>query len=514
VPFVLSPVACTASGTTGRAAVRGRPGAAIAPNLTEASGQRRVPRNASLVGVASNTRLTLVTDPLRLLLFVLTIVTISRVHLHYPVLAKVRPVLLLSVVAVGYAFLYPQSLTRANIFARWPMRVVAIIGFLACCSAPFGISLGNSALFILDSFSKTLAFAFLVALCVRHVRDLYTMVWAFVISCGILAFLAVVVFKLEPASNDTTRLAELYTYDSNDLGVLLMIGLPLTLLLLFVDRGLKRWLLVLILIGISAAMARSGSRGGFLGLVAVALASLFFVKVVSLPRRAAVLGVGVIALVLAAPAGYWRQMGTILEIKSDYNYSHVDGRNELIKRGIGYIADNPTFAIGIWNFAKAECSISPKIAAQPRTGIRCVAPHNSLIQAGSELGVPGLIAWVSLLFGLVIAPLRLRRRLPGSWRNGTPTERFLYASTSFFPVAMCGFAVTSFFVSFAFADPIYLMAALTTDLSLLVNAQLENSSQFESVAFPATPSRNTRGWRVRRSTQQLLARGPNGGGGK
>ncbi len=37
--------------------------------------------------------LALVRDPLRMVLFVLTIITISRVHQHYPVLEKFRPAL-------------------------------------------------------------------------------------------------------------------------------------------------------------------------------------------------------------------------------------------------------------------------------------------------------------------------------------------------------------------------------------------------------------------------------------
>jgi O-antigen ligase len=456
----------------------------------------------------SNTsaRLQLVMDPLRVLLSLLTVVTISRVHLHYPALAALRPVLLLSILGIGYAYLHPRSLSDIGAIKAWPMRMVALIGLLACFSAAFGISLGNSAEFILDSFIKTIAYAFLIALSVRNVRDLYTYVWAFALSCGILAFFAVFVFGLETGGSLSARLGELYTYDSNDLGVLLMIGLPLTLLLLFVDRGIKRWLLVLNIVGICAAMARSGSRGGFLGMVAVGGAALFLVNGVSAVRRIAILGFAILALAFSAPAGYWDQMSTILSPKDDYNYSFVDGRTALMRRGMGYMAKYPVFGIGIWNFAKAECTISPKIETRPRNeALRCIAPHNSFVQAGAELGVPGLIAWVGLLAGLIIGPLRLRRRLPPYWRKGTPSERFLYSATSFFPVAMCGFAVSGFFVTFAFADPIYLMAAFVTGLQLVTLAQLR--SQAEVVAGAPAPRSTQRpmGWRVRQSARRLLS---------
>ena len=454
---------------------------------------------------AEQTALTLVRDPLRLILFVLTIVTISRVHLHYPILAKLRPVLLLTAGALGYAYLNPRYLTNANVLKLWPMRLVALLGVLAFGSAAFGISLGNSALFILDSFSKTLMYAFLIAIAVRHTRDLYTFVWAFAISCGILVLFSVFVFGLS-AAGETTRLAEMYTYDSNDLGVILMIGLPLTLLLVVVDHGVKRLILLVTVVGIAIAMARSGSRGGFLGLIAVSVAALFLVNGVSATRRFSLLGAALFALGVAAPAGYWKQMSTILSPKEDYNYSSIDGRGALMKRGIGYMVKYPVFGIGVWNFAKAECTISPKMESRPvNEPVRCIAPHNSYVQAGAETGIPGLIVFSSLILGAVVAPIRMRRRLPQYWRKGTPTQRFLYNATSFFPIAMIGFAVTAFFVSFAFFDPLYLLSAFVTGLYIAISAQLKAEGRPEIGALSPSPGRHA-GWRVKRAAVGSLAR--------
>src|SRR5687767_1389508 len=188
-------------------------------------------------------------DPLRIALFVLTILTISRVHMHYPVLASLRPALILVVASIGYAYLNPRYLTRANVMGLWPMRLVVGLGILACCSVVFGISLGGSALFILDSYVKTLAYAFLIAVSIRHVRDLYTFVWAYVIACGILSYFSLFVFRLSRGTGShVTRLDDLYTYDSNDVGVVMMVGMALTLLLLVVARGKQRWLVLTILL--------------------------------------------------------------------------------------------------------------------------------------------------------------------------------------------------------------------------------------------------------------------------
>src|SRR5206468_1329192 len=190
------------------------------------------------------TALALVREPLRVALFVHTILGSSRVHQHCPLLSKFRPALILVIASVGYAYLNPRYLARGNVLRFWTMRNVAILGVLSCLSAAFGLSLGQSALFILDSYSKTLAYTFLIAVSIRHVRDLYTFVWAYVIACGILAYFSLFVFGLSKGSGYAARLDALYTYDSNDVCVVILVGLALTLLLVVVLHGWRRWLLL------------------------------------------------------------------------------------------------------------------------------------------------------------------------------------------------------------------------------------------------------------------------------
>jgi O-antigen ligase len=458
-------------------------------------------------GVAAPLRL--VRDPLRILLFVLTVLTVSRIHQHYPILAKLRPALLLVIATTGYAYLNPRFLTRANVTRYWPVRFVAILCVLACSSAVFGISLGRSATFILDVYIKTIIYALLLVVSIRHVRDLFTLVWAYVLSCGILAFMSLFVFGItKTGSNDFARLSNLYTYDANDLGVVMMIGLPLTLLLLGVTRGWGRWLLMLNLVGIAATIARSGSRGGFLGFVAVGVGALILADGISIGKRAVLLFVAPLALGLGAPAGYWKQMSTVLDPKEDYNYSALDGRKAVAERGIGYMLKYPAFGLGMDNFSRAECTISPKLQTLNRTGpIRCTPPHNSYVEAGAELGVPGLVVWVSLVFGMIVAPLRFRRRLPRAWKRGTQAERFLYGAAGFFSLAMIGFAVTAFFVTFAWMEPLYIVVALVTGWYMAVGEQLRSSANAVA-GFPVSAEgirRGKHGWRLAMSGERFRA---------
>jgi O-antigen ligase len=450
-------------------------------------------------------RLALVRDPLRIAMLVLTILNVSRLHQHYGALGKFRPALLLVVASVGYAYLHPRLLTSANVLKLWPMRLIAILGVLACFSAAFGLSLGNSASFILDSYVKTLTYAFLVVLSIRHVRDLYTYVWAYAIACGILSYFSLFVFDLSRGTGShVTRLNDLYTYDSNDVGVVMMVGMALTLLLLVVARGKQRWLLMMILLGIAATIARSGSRGSFLGLVAAGAGALVLVNSIAASRRIVLLGATLVALAAGAPPGYWQQMGTILQPKEDYNYSSLDGRKALMQRGLYYLGRYPVFGLGIDNFARAECTISPKLKTRDPNGrLRCTSPHNSYVQAAAELGISGMIAWFSLVIGGIFAPLRLRRRLPRAWMSGTDAQRFIYGATSFFPVAMIGFAVTSLFVSFAWMDTLYLLSALLAGLYVAARVEMEGGSAGGAGpdSRPGT-SASPAGWRVERSARR------------
>jgi O-antigen ligase len=451
--------------------------------------------------------LRIVRDPLRITLFLVTLMTVSRVHQHYSLLAKLRPVLLLVIASTAYAYMNPRCLSRTNILTLWPMRLIAILGALACGSVVFGISLGATAHYILDSYAKTIAYAFLIAMSIRSVRDLYTFVWAYVISCALLVYFSLFVFGIHRDSGSySARLDNMYTFDSNDLCVVLMIGLALTMLLLGVARGKQRLFLLLNLIGMSATIARSGSRGGFLGLLILGACGLVLVKSVSPVRRILFVVAAAAALAIGAPPGYWKQMSTLLEPKEDYNYSTIDGRKAVAERGLGYMREYPWFGLGINNFSRAECTISPKLKTLSRNGpIRCTPPHNSYIQAGAELGVPGLIVWVSLVAGGIVAMLRNRRRLPPSWGRGSDSQRFIHGAATFFPLAMIGFAVTAFFVSFAWLDPLYLMSAFISGWYVVARGQIEQPVRAEAISLALWLGvvRELGGWRVRRSGLRL-----------
>jgi O-antigen ligase len=419
-------------------------------------------------------------DPFRVGLFVLTVLTISRFHQHFGFLKAARPALALFAFSVGYLLINPNTVKHVPSFRTWPAKVILALGILACISVPFGISMGKSATFILENYSKVLIFAFFLFVAIRRSGDLRYYMWAFVISAAILSYFSLFVFDIQKSGGSAvTRLQGMYTYDSNDLGVILIVALPLAILFFQTSSTkLGKWFAGAVIVGIGMSAGLSGSRGAFLGLIAVGLSLLLILREISVVKRVGFVVTVVIALAVAAPPGYWEQMNTLREPTADYNWDSQYGRRKVWMRGLGYMMSSPVTGIGIGNFGRAEGSLAgPTMSSKTEIGrIKWSASHNSFIQVGAEVGFPALLLWSSLVFGGLVSMRRLRRRMPSSWARGDPEQRFLYGATVYLPVALIGFAVTASFVSFAYQDPIYVLAVYLAGMYVSVGARLRQDT--------------------------------------
>jgi O-antigen ligase len=452
---------------------------------------------------ARRAALRVASDPLRVTLFTLIVITVSRIHMQFPALRVLRPAMVLTVLAVGIAYARPNLLSQRPLLETWPAKLIAAFGILACASAPFGISLGNSGLFILNDYGKTIIFAFLIVVATRNARDFYGLVWTIVISTGLLVWLALFVFNMT-SYNGYSRLANLYTYDANDLGLVLVLGLAFTLLAFHASGMAGKAVCAVVLVGIGAAISKSGSRGALIGLVASGAATLVLLRGVSVVKRVAIVIVTALALNTFSPPGYWKQMGTLLNPTADYNWDATNGRRQVALRGIGYFEEYPIFGLGIHNFAKAECFISDKahrhLAGQP---IRCTPPHNAYVEAGAELGIGGIILWLLMIPGAVVTLLRIRKTLPREWAAARGERRLLYYAPQYLAVAYVGFAVGSFFLSFAWLDVTYLLPA--TSAALLIAIAATRRDDGGTPARPPAAGHATRGplWAGRRWTRAV-----------
>jgi putative inorganic carbon (hco3(-)) transporter len=429
-------------------------------------------RQRPVGGKVKQALLAMSNDPFRVSLAVLVVFTISRIHMQFPILKAMRPALVMTVIAVACAFAKPALLSRRPLLETRNAKLIAAFAIVACVGAPFGISLGNSAVFILNDYVKTIVFAFLIIASIRNTSDLRMIVLAYVISTALLVYTSLFVFKVEQY-NGYQRLSNLDTYDANDLGLVLIVGLALTLLTFQTSKLMGKIICGLILIGAGAAISKSGSRGALVGLCALGIGLLVLLDRVPLWKRGLFIVATASALSYFAPPGYWKQMSTILNPKADYNWDSINGRRKVAARGIGYYEQYPVFGVGIHNFPKAECNISDKALNHAvGTGIRCTPPHNSYIEALAEGGTFGIGLWLLMIPGSVVALVALRQRLPRAWARGDPEERYLYLTTQYLAVATLGFCFGSFFLSFAWTDVTYYLSAVTAALYVAVGDRL------------------------------------------
>lgn len=452
--------------------------------------RRRLPTRASVLAAPRRAFAHFTQDPYRLALMLYLVVVISRIHQHYPVIARFRPAFLLFVVAAGYAAIRPGILAGLGSLRVWPVKALFALGIAVCLSVPFGISLGGSASFVLGTYLKLYIFTFMLILAFRDAPDIRLFVWAYVASLGFLVWMALFVFAPTVDYDGTVRLNELYSYDSNDLGTVLVMGLPLALLT-FQTSGLRgRIFSGLIVLGIGAALAKTGSRGAFVGFLSVGLGLFFVVRTIPLSKRIAFVAVVVVAMVAAAPSGYWERISSLRDPTQDYNWDTEDGRRQLALRGLGYMMQYPLFGIGIHNFFRAEGTISSKARTRVAgEGIVFRAAHNSHVQVAAELGITGLVIWTVLMVAGVVVPLRLRRRMPSAWARGSPDEKFLYFGATYLPVSYVGFIVAGTFVSFAYYEVTYLLIALLIGLQACVERRLGRATSAARTPLHASPRR-------------------------
>ncbi len=201
-------------------------------------------------------------DVLRLSLGLLIVMVVSRVHQTVPGLAPFRPGLLLVLAAGAYAFLRPNAAHSGECAPILVDKVYRFPRGSGLLSVAFGISIGASGKFFLQAYSTVVVLAALVILATRTTRDLVVFVTAYLIGIAALTWQTNFLFKLSTGAG-LARLAELYTFDANDVGLIFVTAFPIAVALFPVWSGWRRWTIVLLILAVGAGIARSGSRGAF-----------------------------------------------------------------------------------------------------------------------------------------------------------------------------------------------------------------------------------------------------------
>ncbi len=406
-------------------------------------------------------------------------VYVWRIQDVVPILGKIQFPVIISLTAFvvfvfgGYA---------AAAFPRFKMPAIKVALFLliwTAVSVPLSVYPGLSARFVVSDFSKTILMMLMVASSIRHVNDVERLALANMAGAVIYCVKILTTFQV----GDDGRLASLVYYDANDLAMMVVCTIPFAVYFLRSDAKVWQRLIALPCAAIfMLAIARSGSRGGFLGLVAVVLFLMVgFRAIPARTRIGAVVGIGLLLILVAGPK-YWALMGSILTPEQDYNTSAESGRMLVWERGIGYMAGHPITGVGANAFSVAEGTISEIAGRQLEgQGVKWSAAHNSFVQIGAELGIPGLCVFTLFLWRLFQSGWRIARGERAVRRN-TPRERALSEALL---ATLVGYGVAGFFLSQAYSAYLYATAGILTGLAAI------------SVGTAPVPSKRVRAWPAR-----------------
>src|ERR1043166_2019767 len=276
---------------------------------------------------------------------------------------------------------------RVGRFSQPVIRVTVGIVIMVVLSIPTSLHPALSASFLLKDYLRSVILMLLIAWSVRGLVDVRRLAWVQMVGVALCA-LAIVTHS---ATGEGRLSTEQTYYDENDLATLIVCTLPLVLYLWRRPTALfGRAVLAGITLFLMTTLGRTGSRGGFLGFLMVALYLLLRFSTISTAKRVGAVAVLSILLVSLASDQYFARIETILHPSKDYNWSGKSetGRMEIWKRGVGYMMDNPIVGVGANAFPKADGTLSPEAQERMRygRGFKWSTAHNSFLQIGAELG--------------------------------------------------------------------------------------------------------------------------------
>ena len=386
-----------------------------------------------------------------------------RIQDAFPILGKLQlPLLALFAALVMFASVRHPVRTINAIRNQPTSKLIIALAIIMLIGLPFSLWRGHSAEFLLKSYIADVVFYVLVASTVRTVRDIEW--YALMNLYGALAFATVVALFFHVG--DDGRLGGLIYYDANDFALVMVCTIPFAFYFLTKgNKGSRRIAAVIALGMFLTAMVKSGSRGGFIGLIAVMLYILLFYRAIPSRTRLLITVAGVALFFGFASDKYWKMMGTILHPTEDYNYTSNEGRVEVWKRGMTYMLQNPVVGVGVAAYPMAEGGSDLALSLQAQgKGFKWSVAHNSFLETGAELGFPGLGVFVAMLIVTGVSLSRISRR--GRWAPWVTKREISLAQMLI--AAIVGFAVSGIFVSAEYFAYLYFLLALSVGLVKLV----------------------------------------------
>lgn len=200
--------------------------------------------------------------------------------------------------------------------------------------------------------------------------------------------------------------------NSNDLATLSLLTLGIALGFMFArpipmvvraGAGISAMLLLVVIL-------LTQSRGAFLGLLAGMGPALLWMGLKRPVRLLVTAGILALVIALVVPASVWERLAGIEKLTNKETIADADEegsaaeRFEIQKVGWRIFVDHPVFGIGLGAYPLANAMYAPQIGRKDT--------HNTYLNLAAEVGLPGVIIWLTC-FGSVLWYAYRSRRLAG-----------------------------------------------------------------------------------------------------
>lgn len=313
---------------------------------------------------------------------------LGRVQEVFPVLWPLRLVLVTSLLLL-ITVMFNGGLAKARLALFWHSRTfrwfTAMLGIMFL-SVFFSIYKSQSLFFLID-FCEFFGIVLLALNCqVNRKEDLKFSL----IGTALTLFVMAIICYVSPRYVGDGQVAANLSYDPNDTALFFVMILALILPAMnYVPRFYKWCLCALAVMG-GGVIILTQSRGGLIACVVTLAAWGLSRGVKGVFRFFVVAGLGLALVIVTVPVEKLERFSTLLNLEEDYNLTAKHGRLDVWNNGLKLLQENWITGTGVSTFVIAE--------GQVNEGGKWSSAHNSFLQVAVELGMPGFIFFMGMLF--------------------------------------------------------------------------------------------------------------------
>jgi O-antigen ligase len=373
------------------------------------------------------------------LFLIWTFVLIGRPQDYLPFLVPLRIALIFTIPTLIATLCAQKRLSWGELFKIGIARKYTLLFLLMIIGIPFADHRGIAFVYVFFYYVVNMVYFYLAVLQLDSFRKIRATVY--VLSLSVLFY---GLFGLALGQIKAGRFFFGTMYDPNDIALFMVGMFPMSIVFLGkTNKTLTRVMAAAVIAVAPLITFMSASRGGLLSL-AVVLVILFLTRVGNVKRsyKIAVVGLLVSLLFLYSDKLNLDRYYELLAPKQEYNITSDTGRLRVWETAFTLIAANPITGVGAGCFPRAFGYERGREGLPPAWK----AAHNAYIEIWAEVGFPGIIVFLAIIFGCLKSFLRtMRRKLEGA------ESADISSLSGLILIGFAGYLVGSFFLSQAFS---------------------------------------------------------------